>query len=97
MTITIFLTLFTILSIVCSLFTEAIKKTIGTKEPTMVALILSAIVGWGGSAAAYELMGIPFNTNSIICLVLMAPVIWLGATLGYDKVKETLIEMFSKS
>ena len=45
MTITIFLTLFTILSVVCSLFTEAIKKTIGTKEPTMVALILSAIVG----------------------------------------------------
>lgn len=97
MTITIFLTLFTILSVVCSLFTEAIKKTIGTKEPTMVALILSAIVGWGGSAVAYELMGIPFNTNSIICLVLMAPVIWLGATLGYDKVKETIIEIFSKS
>lgn len=97
MTITIFLTLFTILSVVCSLFTEAIKKTVGTKEPTMVALILSAIVGWGGSAVAYELMGIPFNTNSIICLVLMAPVIWLGATLGYDKVKETIIEIFSKA
>ena len=97
MTITIFLTLFTILSVVCSLFTEAIKRTIGTKEPTMVALILSAIVGWGGSAIAYQLMGIPFNTNSIICLALMAPVIWLGATLGYDKVKETIIEIFSKS
>lgn len=97
MTITIFLTLFAILSVVCSLFTEAIKKTIGTKEPTMVALILSAIVGWGGSAIAYQLMEIPFNTNSIICLILMAPVIWLGATLGYDKVKETIIEIFSKS
>lgn len=97
MTITIFLTLFTILSVVCSLFTEAIKKTIGTKEPTMVALILSAVVGWGGSAIAYQLMKIPFNTNSIICLALMAPVIWLGATLGYDKVKETIIEIFSKS
>lgn len=97
MTVTLFLTIFTILSIVCSLFTEAIKRTIGTKEPTMVALILSAIVGWGGSAVAYKLMDIPFNTNSIICLVLMAPVIWLGATLGYDKVKETLIEIFSKA
>ena len=97
MTITIFLTLFTILSVVCSLFTEAIKKTIGTKEPTMVALILSAIVGWGGSAVAYQLMNIPFDTNSIICLVLMAPVIWLGATLCYDKVKETIIEIFSKA
>ena len=97
MNVTIFLTLFTILSVICSLFTEAIKKTVKTEEPTMVALILSAIVGWGGSAVAYKLMGIPFDTNSIICLVLMAPVIWLGATLGYDKVKETIIEIFSKA
>jgi hypothetical protein len=95
MTITIFLTLFTILSVVCSLFTEAIKKTIGTKEPTMVALILSAIVGWGGSAIAYQLMGIPFDTNSIICLALMAPVVWLGATLGYDKVMEIIYQIIN--
>ena len=64
----LFLTLFTILSVVCSLFTEAIKKTIGTKEPTLVALILSAVIGWGGSAVAYKLMNVPFDTNSIICL-----------------------------
>lgn len=97
MTVQLFLTLFTILSVVCSLFTEAIKKTIGTKEPTLVALVLSAVIGWGGSAVAYKLMNIPFDTNSIICLVLMAPVIWLGATLGYDKIKETIIELFKKA
>ncbi len=97
MTTALFLSIFTILSIVCSLFTEAEKKVIGTEKPTLVALILAGIIGWGGGAISYILMGIPFDTNSIICLVLMGPAIWLGATLGYDKVKDAIIEIISKA
>lgn len=93
MTITLFITLFTILSLVCSLFTEAIKKVFNSDKPTLVALVLSAIVGWGGGAIAYVLMGIAFTTSSIICLVLLAPTIWLGATLGYDKVMEVITQI----
>lgn len=90
MTITIFMTLVTILAMVASMLTEAIKKTFEVKNPTLVVLIISAVVGWGGGIITYLLMGIPFAVNNIICLVLLAPTIWLCATLGYDKVKEII-------
>lgn len=90
MTLTIFLTLVTILSAVSSLFTEAIKKNFQINNPTLVVLVISAVIGWGGGAATYTLMHIPFIPNNIICLVLLAPAIWLSATLGYDKVKEII-------
>lgn len=95
MTTSIFVFLVTALSLICSLFTEAIKKTFKNEKPTLVALVLSVICGWGGGVAAYILMGIPFDTNSIICLALMAPVVWLGATLGYDKVMEIIYQIIN--
>lgn len=90
MTINVFIMLVTILSIVSSLLTEAIKKTIGTSIPTVVVIILAAITGWGGGFAAYTLLGIPFTKETITTLVLLAPTIWVGATVGYDKVLEAV-------
>jgi len=90
MTLTLFITLVTILSLVSSLLTQAIKKTVDVKKPTLVVAIIAAIAGWGGGAAAYILMKIPFDSSSIICLVLLAPTCWLTATLGYDKVMEVI-------
>lgn len=93
MTVNLFIFLVTVLSIVSSLITEAIKKIIETDKPTVIVAIISAIVGWAGGAAAYILVGIPFTTISIVCLILLAPVIWLVATLGYDKVIEAIKEI----
>lgn len=93
MTTTIFMFLLSTLSLLCSLFTEAVKKVSNTKEPTVVAAVLSAVCGWGGGAAEYFLLDIPFNTQSIVCLVLLAPFVWLSATLGYDKVKEVVMQI----
>lgn len=90
MTLTIFMTLVTILAAVASLVTEAIKKNFEIKNATLVVLIISAVIGWGGGAITYALMGIPFAPNNILCLILLAPAIWLCATLGYDKVKEII-------
>ena len=90
MTIPIFITLVTVLSLVDSLLTEAIKKAFHITKPTLVAAILAVIVGWGGGACAYLLKDIPFTTSSIICLILLAPIIWVGATVGYDKVMEII-------
>lgn len=90
MTVNLFIVLVTILALVSSLLTEAIKKTIGTTKPTLVVAIISAVVGWAGGIAAYILMGIPFTAASIVCLVLLAPVIWVGSTVGYDKVIEII-------
>jgi hypothetical protein len=93
MNITIFITLVTALSLVSSLFTEAVKKAFKNPKPNLTAIIISCIVGWGGGAAAYVFMNIPFNLSTIICLGILAPTIWLCATLGYDKVKETIEEI----
>lgn len=90
MTITLFIVLVTMLSLVDSLLTQAIKKTFDNTKPTLVAAIIAALTGWGGGVCAYVLMGIAFTPASAVCLILLAPVIWLGATLGYDKVIEVI-------
>ena len=95
MTMTTFVILVTILSSVSSLLTQAIKKTFSNAKPVLVIAIVSALVGWAGGAMAYVLMDINWNPSSIICLFLLAPTIWLGATLGYDKVRELLAQIGS--
>lgn len=90
MTLTLFIVLVTILSLANSLFTQAIKKTFKITKPTLVALILALVVGWGGGIAAYILMSIVFIPASIVCLILLAPTIFLTSTLGYDKVMEVI-------
>lgn len=97
MTVPIFLAMVTSLSLVDSLLTEAIKKSFKVTKPTLVAAVLAIIVGWGGGACAYLLKDIPFTTNSIICLGLMAPIIWLCATLGYDKVMEIIRQILGSN
>lgn len=96
MTLTLFLTLLMGLSAVSSLITEALKKQFGDEQPTIYVLITSAIVGWGGGAIAYSFMGIPFIANNILALVLLAPACFLTATVGYDKVREVILQFFNK-
>lgn len=94
MTITLFMTLLATMAVAVSLLTEAVKKFFeGTKfnySSNMVALILSIIVGIGGTAMAYVYMGIAFTSPNIICMVLMAVAVWVGSMIGYDKVIQML-------
>ena len=46
------------------------------------------MVGCGGTAIAYVLLGIPFVLPNVLCLVLMCGVVWLGSMIGYDKVMQ---------
>ena len=86
--------MFTFGSIACGIITEAIKKTYNNANKdysaNMIALIDAVVVGGLGTAGAYMLLGIEWSVNNIICLILMCVTIWLGATLGFDKVKQTL-------
>lgn len=90
MTITLFLALIVVFAMAVSLLTEAVKKFFeGSKitySSNVIVLIVSAIVGIGGTAMAYITLGIAFTTPNIIAMVLMAVVVWVGAMLGYDKV-----------
>ena len=90
MTITLFMALIVVLAIAVSLLTEAVKKFFeGTKvtySSNVVVLIVSIIVGIGGTAMAYISLGIAFTPPNIVCMVLMAVAVWVGSMLGYDKV-----------
>jgi hypothetical protein len=90
MTITLFLALIVVFAMAVSLLTEAVKKFFeGSKitySSNVIVLIVSAIVGIGGTAMAYITLGIAFTTSNIIAMVLMAVAVWVGAMLGYDKV-----------
>ena len=90
MTVNLFVVLVIALCAVSSLLTEAIKKlyeNAGRKySANLIALIDAIVVGCGGTACAYLLMSIPFSTNNIVCLIMMAIVVWIGSMIGYDKV-----------
>ena len=94
MTVTLFISLFTIGSMACGLITEAVKKCYENAgrdySANIIALVDALVVGGVGTAVAYMLMGIDWTVNNIICLVLMIVCIWLGAMLGFDKIKQTL-------
>ena len=81
MSLVVFVNLLTILSTITALFTEAIKKNFNIKNSTLTVLIISAIMGWSGGAITYILMKIPFDVSNSLCLFLLAPAIWLCATI----------------
>lgn len=97
MTTTIFIILATILCMVSTLLTEAIKTFLNNKSyvPNLIALIDAIVVGCGGTAVTYILIGIPFNTQNVICLILMAFIIWIGSMIGYDKVLQLVKQITS--
>jgi len=99
MTITVFMSILAVSILVCSLLTEAIKKTYAEFDKkcsaNLIALINAFVVGIIGTSMIYSLMGIPFTMNNILCMILMAFTIWLGATVGDDKGKQTVAQIES--
>lgn len=97
MTITLFMALLATLAVAVSLLTEAVKKffeeSAHTYSSNLVVLILSIVVGIGGTAMAYVSLDIAFTSPNILCMVLMAVAVWVGSMIGYDKVLQ-MIEQF---
>ena len=94
MTITLFMTLLAIFAVAVSLLTEAVKKFLDNAKKdyssNVVVLIVSLIVGAGGTALIYVFLGIAFTTPNILCIGLMALAVWVGAMVGYDRVLQTI-------
>lgn len=91
MTVEIFLTLLVFFSTATSLATEAFKKLVGNKIPyNILVLIIAMIVGCVGVYVYYILNNIEINSINIICLVLMGIANWIGAMVGYDKIKQLI-------
>ncbi|MCC8015503.1 MAG: N-acetylmuramoyl-L-alanine amidase [Eubacterium sp.] len=81
-------------SLGASLITEAVKNILKDADYTyssnIVAAICAVVVGILGTAISYVFLGIGFTAANIICITLMAVIIWVGAMLGYDKVTQLL-------
>lgn len=94
MTITLYITILTIGAAITALLTEAIKKAYANAEKpyssNVIALINAIVVGGGGTAVVYMLMGIPWTVNNVICLVLMSVCVWMGSMIGFDKLTQLI-------
>lgn len=94
MTVEIFLTLLVFFSTATSLATEAFKKLVGNKIPyNILVLIIAMIVGCVGVYVYYILNNIEINSINIVYLVLMGIANWIGAMVGYDKIKQLINQM----
>lgn len=94
MTVTLFISIFTVGAAISGLLTEAVKKAYQNAQKeyssNVIALINAVVVGGLGTACAYMLLEIPWTVNNIICLALMAVVVWMGSMIGYDKIVQLL-------
>ena len=94
MTVEVALFLLTICSAFTGLITEAIKKMFTVNKPTIVAAIVSVIVGAAVPICYLIINKIPFGAQEIIYTVAMVILTWLCATIGYDKVMEVIRQIF---
>ncbi len=100
MTVTAFLIILAACAAITSLFTEGIKKFLDEQRVTyasnILVLIIAVIVGCGATALYYVNYQIPFNALNSVYLALMGLANWLGATIGYDKVRQTIAQIGAK-
>lgn len=94
MTVQIFLTLIVAFSTATSLITEAIKMIFTESEIkipyNILVLIVAVVVACTGTAIYYLQVGIPFTALNIIYIFLMGVANWIGAMVGYDKIKQLI-------
>ena len=82
---------------VTSLLTEGIKKFLNEQKVTyasnVLVLVVAVIVGCGTTALYYVNYQISLTALNVVYLALMGIANWLGATLGYDKVRQTITQI----
>ena len=95
MTVQVAMFLLTVCAAFTSLITEAIKKMFNVTKPTIVAAIVSVIVGAAVPVCYILLNHLTFGTQEIIYTIAMVILTWLCATLGYDKIKQVLEQIIN--
>ena len=97
MTVTVFLVLLTAFATVTALVTEAVKKFLdglGVRYASnIVVLAIALVVGCGGTAVYYVNFQVPFTALNSVYLALMGIANWIGAMVGYDKVKQAVTQI----
>ncbi|MCM1232331.1 MAG: hypothetical protein NC489_19595 [Ruminococcus flavefaciens] len=100
MTVTSFLILLTVCAAFTSLLTEGIKVFLDGQKiryaSNMLVLIVALVIGCGATALYYVNYQIPFNALNSVYLALMGVANWLGAMVGYDKVRQAILQIGQK-
>lgn len=93
MSVSLFVSIFVGGGLVTMLLTQSIKQFYYNKgsnaSPNIIALINAIVVGCGGTAFVYMLMGVSWTINNILCLLAMGLLVWMGSMIGYSKILET--------
>lgn len=93
----VFLIGLSIVSVLTGLVTEAVKHILAALKVNYQANILSGIVALILSAAIgvmyIILANVGFTAQSIISLIVMTFLGWLGAMVGYDKVVQAIDQL----
>ena len=97
MTVQVAMFLLTVCAVMTSLITEAIKRTVKTDKPNIVALIVSCVVGIAVPIGYLILNHLAITAQDIVYIVAMVVLTWLCATLGYDKVLQAIEQMIHKT
>ena len=94
MSVSLFVSIFVGGGLVTVLLTQAIKQFYYNRHteasPNVIALINALVVGGGGTAFSYMLLGIDWTVNNILCLIAMIIFVWMGSMIGYSKIIETI-------
>lgn len=89
--------LVTAMSIATSLLTQLVKNILDTFKKqyasNVVVMAVSVIVGGVGTALYYVNYQIPFNALTSVYLAIMCLLNCAGAMVGYDKVKQGIIQI----
>lgn len=83
----------TICAVMTSLITEAVKKTVKTDKPNIVALIVSGVTGIGIPVGYLVLNHMTITAQDVVYIIAMVVLTWLCATLGYDKVMQAIMQI----
>ena len=100
MTVTMFLMLLSTFSVISGLVTESIKKLVNDKVNlswNITALVVALIIGSCGCFIYYQLSAIAFTLNNIIYAILMGLASGLVSMIGYDKVKQAVLQITNKT
>lgn len=101
MTVEMCLIILAVCATATSLLTEGIKKILNKKKvkysSNTLVFFVALIVGCGVTALYYVNYQVSFNALNSVYLALMGVANWIGAMLGYDKVKQAILQTKAKN
>lgn len=99
-TLDVFLLGLMAVSTLTGLVTEAVKKILiecnVNYRANLVAGIVAAVLGLGIGIAYAVINGMAFNGATIVCIVALMFMGWLGSMIGYDKVTALITKTTKK-